>query len=617
MKNRDSRRQVNDLVFTSLLGIISDIQSYRSGWAERKNDMSTLVERYAYEGRGFLSVGLSSLGKSVDKALQGTEPLCCEGFKVRRLTCLPDFLHELFMQVFDPEDGFVLPPSEVNPLALRELRQVLFYAYKEEFPFTRDHQAAAVHEMRTVDSALPDDNHVVEPDVKRVLEYAARLVGDVLRDFDPKSIVPGHGPGSVATYEKPYEKMDFRRVYASLDAEYPYVEYFTLGRRHLWNDKGHQKSLCYTRDAVSRMAIVPKDARGPRKISLEPLEIQWMQQGLKKALYDWFERHPLTKGKVNFTDQGINQRHAIRASLKRNRDTVDLKDASDRNSLWLVRQVWKYAPRVLTALEATRSTHMRLLDGTTLRLRKFAPMGSAVCFPVEALTFWALTVACLAVISRLPAALTRHVWVYGDDIILPHGHLSDLDMVFTAVGLKINLDKTCSEGYFRESCGVDAFYGNDVTPLKIKLSPPSTRSAAANIVSWVERGNMFYAQGYHIAAMSIWDHVERLVGKLPCLPLDAPDVGFLHKRMACECASFSRKTRLKWDPDIQSWVAEVWTWKAPVVKASPLRIWSALLLSLTKRSEEEHATDWSTLPKSLRLCKSWVCLHGMPIAVSV
>jgi hypothetical protein len=144
---------------------------------------------------------------------------------------------------------------------------------------------------------------------------------------------------------------------------------------------------------TAKVVLVPKDSRGPRLISAEPLEYQWIQQGVGRSIVAHLEAHHLTKGRVNFTHQEVNRRLAQESSATLELATLDLKDASDRVSLELVRRVFKNTPELVRALEAIRTDATLLPDGRVQSLKKFAPMGSAVCFPVEAFVFWAILTA--------------------------------------------------------------------------------------------------------------------------------------------------------------------------------------------------------------------------------
>jgi len=127
-------------------------------------------------------------------------------------------------------------------------------------------------------------------------------------------------------------------------------------------------------------------------------------------------------------------------------------------------------------------------------------MGSAVCFPVEALVFYALTAASLHR-QGMPLQLAlRKTYVYGDDIIIPHGFFQGLQEDFARYHLRFNPDKCCISGKFRESCGSDMYDGTDVTPIRMKKVYPRDVDGSIPIIPLVRHSNNLYEQGYVGAA---------------------------------------------------------------------------------------------------------------------
>lgn len=143
--------------------------------------------------------------------------------------------------------------------------------------------------------------------------------------------------------------------------------------------------------------------------------------------------------------------------------TLDLKDASDRLSLDLVKRL--YPRNWVAALEACRSESTRLPDGRLVAMCKHAPMGSAVCFPVMALTIWSLLTAIA------PRCSHEHILVYGDDIVVPTYLVPSAMLVLESVGLLVNRSKSFTRGLFRESCGEEYYAGCRITPVRLRAVP--------------------------------------------------------------------------------------------------------------------------------------------------
>jgi len=156
--------------------------------------------------------------------------------------------------------------------------------------------------------------------------------------------------------------------------------------------------------------------------------------------------------------------------------TLDLKDASDRLRLDLVQRL--FPSNWAEALTACRSAMTELPDGRLVSLSKHAPMGSAVCFPVMALTIWALLTAIA------PKSARRQILVYGDDIVVPSFMTEDAIQVLESVGLRVNVQKSFSRGPFRESCGEEFIYGCRVTPIRLRMNPDDDNDSLMSLMAF-------------------------------------------------------------------------------------------------------------------------------------
>lgn len=275
-----------------------------------------------------------------------------------------------------------------------------------------------------------------------------------------EELVPRHGPGAVATGEKGWEKWAFKTLYSQLNSlvvpdgtPYPAAKLVYLNQRH-------REAVCWQltieRHPTTKVVAVPKDITKPRIISEEPLLLQYLQQGVMRWLYDRIEQRT---PEIRFRDQSVNARLCLEWE---DLATLDLSDASDLVSR---RLVWNLFPadwrRLLFGL---RSHFARLPNGDLIPLRCFAPMGSALCFPVEALVFWSLISAFLH--ERF---LGSHaISVYGDDIIVPRRYAEDVMGFLSSIGMKPNVAKCCFAGSFRESCGAEYLGGVDITVVRPK-----------------------------------------------------------------------------------------------------------------------------------------------------
>jgi len=474
-------------------------------------DIETLESRYSHEGLAFLTKTLPKLGKDLDRSVVTGMFSSSAGFKTSHCRNTPAFLQAYFNILFD---GSGLLLEEAPAEALKHLRQVLFFAYKLELPYSSELTNAVLNRFKETDEQLPLD---FDSEVSDLLDHCARITSVVFDGFDHKDILPRHGPGAVATGEKVEEKWNFSRLYNQIHQVYPYYDYYMVGRgRELLDRRDWYLSLERCESGQAKVILVPKDSRGPRLISAEPLEYQWIQQGLGRKMAHHLEAvSPLTKGHVNFTDQEINRSIALSSSTTKSFATLDLKDASDRVSLAVVRRIFGSVPKLLQGLEATRSSTTLLPNGEVVTLRKYAPMGSALCFPVEAYVFWVTLVASVVRAKHLPLKqVVRSIYVYGDDIIVPTGWADLCIQSLESIGLAVNRDKCCITGSFRESCGMDAFKGISVTPIRLRhqftWSPQdgTVLSAYASLANHLQRT-------YPQVSSLIWGMVESTYGKIP------------------------------------------------------------------------------------------------------
>lgn len=480
-------------------------------------DVTTLERRCTAEGEAFITKTLPSFGKAIDLALQGGSPLAAPWFKkIKQGSAQPAFLQALTGKVFSSDGVLVVNPC---PIAIRLLRQICYWGKKIEKGFTDESLRSAIDDFIEVDSSLPIS---MDKSTDRLLGVGRAIIQSIFAHGPSlKNLRPQHGPGAVANRDGVVGKRVFKRCYTSLERVFrPIPTFFSL--RDAAEDPTRVTARIQCEYGLSRTCFVEKDSSGPRTIGLEQSEYMWCQQALKRALYAYVEQHPTTRGHVNFTDQSINR--GLTAEWA-DFDTLDMSKASDRNSLALVRslfgktKIWPY-------LLACRSPGTVLPDGRILWFKKFAPMGSAVCFPVEALVFYALAVASLH-LQGVPISIARrNVYVYGDDLIVPHGYFAALDHDFQSVGLKFNESKCCTRGKFRESCGMDAFDGHEVTPVRLRKAYPT--QDPITLIPIIKHANRLYEMGYwsastafRKAALRSFPRLRRL--RLPFSPrLDLP-----------------------------------------------------------------------------------------------
>lgn len=424
--------------------------------------------------------------------------------------------------------------SSLDGKYLRYIRQLLLFCYKIELEPNDKQIRDAQEAFENVESSVEIWNTYFKYSKDSALFQTARkIVGRCIYKINWKEILPSHGPGAVSPPAKPHAKSRFLTVYPTIDSYYPYYEYFKAVPSY-WPtaeealmDMGIEVKPTIT----SVLTAVPKDSRGPRLICVHPKEAIWIQQGCRRNL----ERAICSKGspchgRINFQDQGVNGKLALASSSDRRYVTLDLKEASDRISCELVEYL--FGTYAYNHISCSRASEVRLLDGRVIMLKKWAPMGNALTFPVQSLVFFSLVQA--GIRCKYGVNCTD-IYVFGDDIIFPSEFYDGALAGLTRAGLVPNVDKTFRHGFFRESCGVDAYRGVDVTPHRLKRYGSSTVSEA---ISSCTLAKAMAIDGYRKTADSLYRPVQNRLGRLPLS--NNPDGQGLYRYEDCSLLSLLR-----------------------------------------------------------------------------
>lgn len=366
-----------------------------------------------------------------------------------------------------------------------------------------------------------------------VPDSLVRLFGSLANRFaselgrlDPYEIQPRHGPGAVSDRKVGSDKYSFKDWPSKLDGTFPY-DYFAspnlLSEIEARNYRNHEHP--------ARLLAVPKTPVKPRLIASEPTYHQYIQGGIMMWL-----RKKLPKSLrlcMNFRDQGPSRDAALSASKSGLYSTVDLSSASDRLSLWTVERFFVRNPSFLHAVHACRSRylHDRILTGTYCTLKKYAPQGNATTFPIQSIVYATACITAYLFERRLSLCrknilkACREVRVFGDDLIVPKDCLVTLYLILSFLGLKVNMSKTHEDGWFRESCGMDAFKGHNVTPVYVNnLRYESTPTSLSSVV---DTSNNAMKSGLFSLAVALQDEIFK-VSKPSLFPITNGELGCLH-----------------------------------------------------------------------------------------
>jgi hypothetical protein len=476
-----------------------------------------------------------------EKSLQDgcIDPMIFRSF--RKVKAIPAFLQGMLGRLFDYETGRMLneydPNNEVaesdKPTIVEAVRQICLLFKKVEIPCTFERTRAALDAF--VDNEQSFEAFQLQNDEIAAFKAISHVLWDpIVSSCELSELVLRHGPGATAEGISGNSKYRWLYWYDRLEPYFPLLGAgYPLGASVSAEELEIVSIVPREQERPVKVTPVPKTLKGPRIIAIEPCCMQYAQQGIRDWLYDQLESSRLTRGHVNFRDQSINQELALDASSTGLFATIDLSDASDRVPRELALEMFSSHPDLRDAIEACRSDSAELPDGRIVKpLRKFASMGSALCFPVEAMYFYTICVMALLEAHNLPATprncfrVSRGVYVYGDDIVVPTTYATFVLSHLQKYHCKVNSKKTFLSGRFRESCGMDAYDGVSVTPTYIRQMPPENKRDEKSIVSWVASSNAFYIRGYWRTALFMRKRIDSIVGPLPYVSETSSALGY-------------------------------------------------------------------------------------------
>ncbi|DAD51906.1 TPA_asm: RNA-directed RNA polymerase [ssRNA phage Esthiorhiza.1_5] len=520
-----------------------------------ERDAATLQRRIEHEGFSFLTITLPVLSDSLEQGLECGTFTCPTSF--RRNGKLPQFLGGFFQRVFD-KDGRLL--SDSCPECVFYIRQICRFMKKLKIRCSPKREAKAAQQFKTIEGELKHGTTALQREDLLLDRISGLVWSQVFPEIDPLDLICSHGPGATAESYGANERFRIQNWNDRSEFSFPsdlhcfpnYGLAADVGIDGKSVGLGGPRFLSVSEEIPVRVVFVPKTQTTPRVIAIEPSHVQYMQQALKDYSYKVLESHSLTRNSIRFTRQEPNQRLAYKSSIDKRLATLDLKDASDRVHLDLVCRIFKTSG-ILDYLLDCRSLSASLPDGSNIVLSKFASMGSAMCFPVEACVFYTLVqVAMHLVDGRHPSSqsvrlYSKRIAVYGDDIIVPVAYADAVVNYLESKLLKVNVSKSFKEGNFRESCGGDYFKGVPVNPVYARQVPydDSRHWSAETTMAWCATANLFYLRGMWHVSQVIRDLLTSVVRT--SIPRSRfPGAGLYF-------ASFIFTTKLRWNADLQCW----------------------------------------------------------------
>lgn len=489
------------------------------------------AQRLKREGLQFLTVTLPKLSKAVLRSLElGSFDRPTDfAWKGRSLRYFRSFLNK----IFDYRTGKVL--ENVDPLALWQCRQLCEYAYKLALPFSDEHLEDAEQSFIKEDaelSASAYDTRFVDQ-LRKDFEthyrsFSGATVSDVLDTYRPR---PGPGTFSGKTS---FERRSKRAWYTRKETDYAYPKSFrAYGGYFRPYHRAPVQGEAKQDPVFSEVLFVPKDSRGPRTIVREPYAVLSCQMAFNAYACKALEK--ASRYRINFQDQRVNRDLAMQSSKTKENATLDLKSASDRVSYSIMLHIFRNSPLKKFILSSTRFT-MLPVSKKVVRLSKLSGMGSGLTFPMMSLLIHLTITRRLVDRTGLSYAKARSlVYVYGDDVIVPTKYTSIAFEALKLVKLQVNYEKSFITSNFRESCGGDYFMGQDVAPVRLKLSgaePTVHRSTHElhlnNGLRYVElerHCRELVKAGLVGLADFFYSHLEKCLGRLPAVCGDSPVLG--------------------------------------------------------------------------------------------
>ena len=557
-------------------------------------DLKRVHRRVKHEGISFLTITLPNFGKDFERSLEqgSVDRRLFQGFPWRG--GLPLFLGGFLDLVFDRRTGVLLDAPDIDAiLAVRQLT-LMFGKISLECSNARLRKAMKGY-IECESDVRKSDSLRTQQDVDVFRRVSALLFASVFAEVDRKvyyhETVPKHGPGATADRLRGNGKYRQRHWTSRLEKIFPSGEYL-LPSWSYYNQLEKVEHLEPEAEIPVRVISVPKTLKTPRIIGIEPTAMQYMQQALLpeflEALKEEHRRFDDRLGLeyfLGFDDQTPNQRMACEGSSLGELATLDLSEASDRVSNQLVREMLRNHKHLHHAVDACRSRKADVPGFGVQRLAKFASMGSALTFPVEAMVF--LTIIFIGIEDELNTPLTpkiirdfhRKVRVYGDDIIIPVEYVRSVILALERFGAKVNENKSFWNGKFRESCGKEYYDGHDVSIVRVRRMFPTQRRHVSEVISLVSLRNQLYFAGY-------WRTVKWLDGLLGGMlkhyPHVAPSSSVLGRH------SFLGYETEKLHPDFHSPLVRGYVVSAPL-PPDPLEDMGALLKIHLKRGNQPFA----------------------------
>lgn len=522
------------------------------GVTDFHRDSATIKSRIAHEGIKFATNILPSMFSSLLKRYEHGSASFPQ-FKLKRGMDYPEFCSGLIRLAFGSDN------RTIRYTAFDILYSLCCAFKKLKGKYPDGVLIKQFDDFLEVDKELSDIDWF-EENTYFILTYARQCWREHFSalTLDDVKLRPKPGPGATNTPTRKHMRYEPHTLYEQIDNVLPYQEWFYPTPWHACLSAPKFLSLYNTRESfpVSRFKFVPKTYGKARGICIEENEMQVLQQAFRRAFQTWIAEDKHLSVCLPLDDQSVNAAIALTSSIDQKYGTIDMSEASDRISRELVSYITQdtdlHDP--LMAL-STRYIKPPKGDGfptSLVRVNKYAPMGSGLCFPIMSLVHLFLIRGILFYAGKDYCDMWKQVKVYGDDIIAPSQVIELIYDYLPKFGMKLNKEKSFYKSKFRESCGVHAYEGVDVTPVYVKHNPNHDSAEAMSSSLAVEA--LLFQKGFYSTAKLIRSGLSKLGVDVVTPSLPSQNLALV--RRTCYDISYVRERQRavfknKWNPDYQ------------------------------------------------------------------
>jgi hypothetical protein len=576
----------------SLMHLWKEVANELATWCHTSTalDFKKLRARVEHEGNSFLTITLPNFGKDFERSLDlgRVDPDLFKSFK--RRGSLPLFLGGFLDLVFDRRTGHLLPEPDVD--SIFAIRQLTLMFGKILLPCSDARTEDAINGYWQLEKEFEFSEKSISAETRNEFQRISGLLfSEVFTKVDKlvydNELIPRHGPGATADRLLGNKKFDQREWPLRLEEIMPSSAYLfpSWSKYKLYDDV---KLLEPEAERPVRVITVPKTLKTPRIIAIEPTCMQYAQQAILQPLVEGLDNifggsqlvraetlkltrnlEGQSRGFLGFREQGPNQDLALAGSKFGELATLDLSEASDRVLNAHVQLLLARWPWLSEAVQASRSRKAHVPGKGEITLTKFASMGSALCFPMEAMVF--LTVIFMGIQDGLSYQMSKkdilsflgRVRVYGDDLIVPVEYVYPVMSRLESFGFKVNGSKSFWTGKFRESCGKEYYDGHDVSISRVRRILPESLADTREVISCVALRNQLYFAGLWKSARYLDVNLEKLLkGNFPVVEVTSPALGRHSVSFSYQAERLSEDTHA---PKVKAWCIKT---RPPRSKAS-------------------------------------------------